>query len=77
LASALAAEHDLDAVFHTLVQLTSADRCSLHILDRETGLLHGQVAHAAEGVDALVKKLVSALGASLVIAIAQSWATAG
>src|SRR6201995_3584933 len=35
LASALAAEHDLDAVFHmvvdTLVELTSADRCSLHL----------------------------------------------
>jgi sugar diacid utilization regulator len=63
LASALAAEHDLDAVFHmvvdTLVELTSADRGSLHLVDRETGLLHGQVAHAAEDVDALVKKLVS------------------
>ena len=63
LSSALAEERDLDAVFHlvvdTLAQLTGATRCSLHLLDRETGLLHGQAAHAASDIDALVKKLVS------------------
>lgn len=63
LASALAEERDLDTVFHlvvdTLAELTGAMRCSLHLLDRETGLLHGQAAHAASDIDALVKKLVS------------------
>ncbi|MGD9525176.1 MAG: GAF domain-containing protein [Pseudonocardia sp.] len=43
----------------TLAELTGATRCSLHLLDRETGLLHGQAAHAASDIDALVKKLVS------------------
>lgn len=63
IASALAEERDLDTVFHlvvdTLAELTGAMRCSLHLLDRETGLLHGQAAHAASDIDALVKKLVS------------------
>lgn len=63
LASALAEERDLDTVFHlvvdTLAELTGAMRCSLHLVDRETGLLHGQAAHAASDIDALVKKLVS------------------
>jgi sugar diacid utilization regulator len=63
LSSALAEERDLDAVFHlvvdTLAELTGATRCSLHLLDRETGLLHGKAAHAAGDIDALVKKLVS------------------
>lgn len=63
LASALAEERDLDAVFHlvvdTLAELTGATRCSLHLLDRQTGLLHGKAAHAGSDIDALVKKLVS------------------
>jgi sugar diacid utilization regulator len=63
--SALAEERDLDAVFHpvvdTLAALTGATRCSLHLLDRETGLLHGQAAHAASDIDAMVQKLVSGL----------------
>ncbi|AEH10653.1 transcriptional regulator, CdaR [Candidatus Protofrankia datiscae] len=65
LAGALAEERDLDTIFHlivdTLSELTGADRCSLHLRDRETGLLHGKAAHAARDIDIPVKQLVSGM----------------
>jgi sugar diacid utilization regulator len=64
-AAALAEECDLDKIFHIVVdalsELTGADRCSLHLLDRETGLLHGKAAHAPRDIDAPVKLLVSGM----------------
>jgi sugar diacid utilization regulator len=65
LAAALAGELDLDSIFHlivaTLSELTGAARCSLHLHDTETGLFHGQAAHAARDIDAQVKGLVSGM----------------
>lgn len=61
--AALAEEQDLDAVLHLIVmklsELTGAGRCSMHLLNRETGLFHGQVAHAATDIDSAVRQLVS------------------
>lgn len=61
--AALAEERDLDTVLHLIVtrlsEVTGAGRCSMHLLDRETGLFRGQVAHAATDIDAEVKTLVS------------------
>ncbi|GAA3522620.1 helix-turn-helix domain-containing protein [Amycolatopsis ultiminotia] len=65
LAAALAEERDLDSIFHlivtTLSDLTGAARCSLHLLDRETGLFHGQAAHGIPEIDTAVKGLVSGM----------------
>lgn len=65
LAAVLAEGRDLDTVFHLVVnilaELSGATRSSLHLLDRETGLFHGQAAHAATDIDAHVKRLVSGL----------------
>ncbi len=62
-AAAIAEERDLDTVLHLIVrklcELTGSRRCSVHLLDSETGLLHGQVAHSARDIDSLVKRLVS------------------
>ncbi len=61
--AALAEERDLDTVLHLIVtklsELTGAERCSMHLLDRQTGLFHGQVAHAARDIDSEVRALVS------------------
>ncbi|HVV09302.1 helix-turn-helix domain-containing protein [Amycolatopsis sp.] len=65
LAGALAEEQELDTILHlvvdTLSELTGADRCSLHLRDRETGLFHGKVAHAASDIDVPVRQLVSGM----------------
>lgn len=65
LATALAEERDLESVFHLIVEtlsgLTGAARCSLHLLDQETGLLHGKAAHASSDIDMMVKQLVSGM----------------
>ncbi|MFZ2173523.1 MAG: GAF domain-containing protein, partial [Rhodococcus sp. (in: high G+C Gram-positive bacteria)] len=62
-AEALAEGRDLDAVLHLIAEklshLTGADRCSIHLVDKETGLLHGRAAHAPTNIDAQVKQLVS------------------
>lgn len=61
--AALAEEQDLDTVLHLIVtklsELTGAGRCSMHLLNRETGLFHGQVAHAESDIDSAVRQLVS------------------
>jgi sugar diacid utilization regulator len=61
--AALAEERDLDTVLHLIVtklsEVTGAGRCSMHLLDRDTGLFHGQVAHAASDIDSAVRQLVS------------------
>ncbi|HEY1968053.1 MAG TPA: GAF domain-containing protein [Pseudonocardia sp.] len=61
--AALAEERDLDTVLHLIVtklsEMTGAGRCSMHLLNRETGLFHGQVGHAARDIDAAVRLLVS------------------
>ncbi|MBA3742808.1 GAF domain-containing protein [Sporichthya sp.] len=61
--AALAEERDLDTVLHLIVtklsELTGAERCSMHLLDRATGLFHGTVAHAASDIDSAVRALVS------------------
>jgi sugar diacid utilization regulator len=65
LAAALAEERDLDSVFRlvvdTLSEITGADRCSLHLRDRDTGLFYGKAAHAPGNIDAPVRQLVSGL----------------
>jgi GAF domain-containing protein len=61
--AALAEERDLDTVLHLIVtklsELTGAERCSMHLLDRATGLFHGTVAHAGSDIDSEVRTLVS------------------
>jgi sugar diacid utilization regulator len=61
--AALAEEQDLGTVLRLIVtklsELTGAGRCSMHLIDRETGLFHGQVAHAASDIDSAVRQLVS------------------
>jgi GAF domain-containing protein len=61
--AALAEERDLDTVLHLIVtklsELTGAERCSMHLLNRETGLFHGAVAHASSDIDSQVRALVS------------------
>jgi sugar diacid utilization regulator len=61
--AALAEERDLDTVLHLIVTqlsaLTGAGRCSMHLRDDETGLFHGQAAHAAQDIDSEVRTLVS------------------
>jgi len=62
-AEALSEGRDFDAVLHLIAEklsfLTGADRCSIHLVDKETGLLHGRAAHAPTDIDAQVKQLVS------------------
>jgi sugar diacid utilization regulator len=61
--AALVEEQDLDTVLRLIVtklsELTGAGRCSMHLLDRETGLFHGAVAHAPSDIDSKVKALIS------------------
>jgi GAF domain-containing protein len=61
--AALAEERDLDTVLHLIVTklcgMTGAGRCSMHLLERETGLFRGQVAHAPSDIDSEVRQLVS------------------
>lgn len=61
--AALTEERDLDTVLHlivtTLSEVTGAGRCSMYLLDRETGLFHGQVGHAAGNIGSEVRQLVS------------------
>lgn len=61
--AALAEEQDFDAVLHLIVtklsEVTGAGRCSMHLLDRDTGLFRGQVGHAASDIDSEVRQLVS------------------
>jgi sugar diacid utilization regulator len=61
--AALAEELDLDTVLRLIVtklsEATGAGRCSMHLLDRETGLFHGRAAHAASDIDSAVRQLVS------------------
>lgn len=40
--------------------VTGVPRCSVYLRDEETGLFHGQVGHADQDIDALVKRLVAA-----------------
>ncbi|MEN2510320.1 GAF domain-containing protein [Gordonia polyisoprenivorans] len=65
MAAALAEERDLESIFHlvvgTLSSLTGADRCSLHLLERDTGLFRGHAAHAARNIDVEVRQLVSGM----------------
>lgn len=62
-AEALAEGRDADVVLHLiaekLCQLTGTFRCSIHLVDKETGLVRGQVAHAPTNIDAQVRRLVS------------------
>ncbi|CAN5258484.1 hypothetical protein BH09ACT6_BH09ACT6_07090 [soil metagenome] len=64
-AAAMAEELDLETVLHLIVtklsELTGAGRCSMHLRDEETGLFHGQVAHASSNIDIEVKELISGL----------------
>ena len=61
--AALAEERDFDTILHLIVtklsEVTGAGRCSMHLLDRETGLFRGQVAQAASNIDSAVRELVS------------------
>ncbi|CAN5648741.1 helix-turn-helix domain-containing protein [soil metagenome] len=65
IAAALADEQGLESIFRlivdTLSSLTDADRCSLHLLDRETGLFRGRAGHAADNIDDEVRQLVSGM----------------
>lgn len=64
-AEALAEGRELDAVLHVIAEklclLTGADRCSIHLAHKETGLLHGHAAHAPTNIDAQVKQMVSGM----------------
>ena len=62
-AEALSEGQDLERVLHViaekLCQLTGRARCSIHLVEPESGLLHGRVGHAATDIDAQVRRLVS------------------
>ena len=62
-AEALAEGRDLEVVLHIITEklchLTGRFRCSIHLVDPESGLLHGRAAHAPTDIDAQVRRLVS------------------
>jgi sugar diacid utilization regulator len=62
-ATALAEGRGLDQVLHViaekLCELTGHVRCSIHLVDPESGLLRGQAGHAPTDIDARVRRLVS------------------
>lgn len=62
-AVALAEGRDLEQVLQLitdkLCELTGRIRCSIHLVDPESGLLRGRAAHAPTDIDAEVRRLVS------------------
>jgi GAF domain-containing protein len=62
-AAALAEGRGLEQVLHViaekLCELTGHVRCSIHLVDPDSGLLRGWAAHAPTNIDAQVRRLVS------------------
>ncbi len=60
-ALALSRAIDRDELLHMVArkmcELVGVDRCTLHLVDDETGLFRGQVGHADRDIDSLVKRL--------------------
>jgi sugar diacid utilization regulator len=66
-AEALGGVHDLDDLLHLVAtkicELLGLKRCSVYLLDPDTGFFRGQVGHADRDIDRQVKRLVAGVEA--------------
>ena len=66
-AEAMGGARDLDELLHLaakrICELLEIRRCSVYLLDPETGLFRGQVGHADRNIDGRVKRLVAGIEA--------------